>query len=139
VAPIDGHWFPRHAQNEMDHTRFDNPAVKHQVDNGPNPETALFLAASAFGLAMLSLLAVLALADFVGPAHILPFFAFPLVLFIASAPLLRRWMKGEADEAAVREVPHRSSKRPPSKLRPTPTDGVDTRRQALKPTSAVRR
>jgi hypothetical protein len=139
VAPIDGHWFPGHAQNEMEHTWFDNPTAKHQVDNGPNPETALFLAASAFGLAMLSLLAVLALADIVGPAHILPFFAFPLVLFIASAPFLRRWMKGEADEAAVREVAHRSSKRPPSKLRPTPTDGVDARRQALKPTAAVRR
>jgi hypothetical protein len=124
----------------MEHTRFLTTRPRStKVDNGPNPETALFLAASAFGLAMLSLLAVLALADIVGPAHILPFFAFPLVLFIASAPLLRRWMKGEADEAAVREVAHRSSKRPPSKLRLTPTDDVHARRQAPKCTAATRR
>jgi hypothetical protein len=113
LPPIDGHWFPRHAQNEMEHTRFLTTRPRStRVDNGPNPETALFLAASAFGLAMLSLHAVLALGHFVGPAHILRFLAFPLVLFIASAPLLRSWMKGEADEAAVRGVAHRSSKRP---------------------------
>ena len=138
MAPIDGHWFPRHAQNEMDDIRFDNPGVKHQVDNGPNPETALFLAASAFGLAMLSLLAVLALADIVRLAHILPFFAFPLVLFIASAPLLRRWMKGEAEEATVREVAHRSRQRLPN-LAPALTNGPDVRRQALKSQVEARR
>jgi hypothetical protein len=123
----------------MTNTRSDNLGARRGVRKAPNPETSFFLAASAFGLAMLPLLAVLALADIVELAHILPFFALPLVSFIASAPLLRRWVKGEAEEAAVKEVAHRSSKRPPPKLVPTATGGLDARRRALKPTAATRR
>jgi hypothetical protein len=81
----------------MKNTRIDNLGARRSVGEAPNPETALFLAATAFGLAMISLLAVVAFADIVELAHILPFFALPLVLFIASAPLIRRWVKGEAD------------------------------------------
>jgi hypothetical protein len=81
----------------MKNTRIDNLGPGRSVGGAPNPETALFLAGAAFGFAMISLLAVLAFADIVELAHILPFFALPLVLFIASAPLIRRWVKGEAD------------------------------------------
>jgi hypothetical protein len=81
----------------MKNTRIDNLGARRSVREAPNPETALFLAATAFGLAMISLLAVVAFADIVELAHIMPFFALPLVLFIASAPLIRRWVKGEAD------------------------------------------
>jgi hypothetical protein len=84
----------------MTNTRFDNPSRRRSVHKAPHQETALFFAALTFGLAMLSLLAVLLLADIVALAHILPFFALPLVLFISSAPLLRSWVKGEADAAA---------------------------------------
>lgn len=80
----------------MKHTRIDNLGARRSVGEAPNPETALFLAATAFGLAMISLLAVVAFAHIVELAHILPFFALPLVLFVASAPLIRRWVKGEA-------------------------------------------
>jgi hypothetical protein len=123
----------------MKNARIHNLGARRSIGEGPNPETALFLAASAFGLAMISLLAVLALADIVELAHILPFFSLPLVLFIASAPLLRRWVKGEAEEAATREAALRSSKRPSPELAPTATDGLDARRLPLKPTSAIRR
>jgi hypothetical protein len=78
---------------------------------------------------MLSLLAVLALADIVGPAHILPFFAFPLVLFIASASLIRRWVKAEADGGSHQGQPpiaHRSDRlrswRPPRQMDSTRGD-----------------
>jgi hypothetical protein len=108
----------------MRNTRFDNLRARRSVDKAPNQETALFLAASSFGLAMLSLLAVLALGDIVDVAQILPFFALPLVLFIATAPLLRRWMKGEAEQAAIRGAAGLSSKRRPPKLKRTATDGI---------------
>jgi hypothetical protein len=123
----------------MTNTRSDNLGARRAVRKAPNPETSFFLAASAFGLAMLSLLAVLALADIVELAQILPFFALPLVLFSASAPLLRRWVKGEADEAAIKEVAHRFSMRPSPKLAPTAAGGLDARRHVLKPTVATRR
>jgi hypothetical protein len=108
----------------MRNTRFDNLGARRSVDKAPNQETALFLAASSFGLAMLSLLAVLALGDIVDVAQILPFFAVPLVLLIATAPLLRRWMKGEAEQAAIRGAADLSSKRRPPKLKRTATDGI---------------
>jgi hypothetical protein len=123
----------------MTNTQSDNLGASRTVRKAPKPETSFFLAASAFGLAMLSLLAVLALADIVELARILPFFALPLVLFIASAPFLRRWVKGEAEEAAVKEVAHRTSKRLRPKLAPTATGGLAARRHALKPTAATRR
>ena len=123
----------------MRNTRFDNLSSTRSVRKAPEPETWFFLAALAFGLAMLSLLAVLILADIVALAHILPFFALPLVLFIASAPLVRRWVKGEAEKAAIEEVAHRASRRRPTRLTRASTDGVHARRQVPKCTAATRR
>ncbi len=127
---------PAASSNEMRNTPFDLSS-RRSVRKAPKPETWFFLAASAFGLAMLSLLAVLILADIVALARILPFFALPLVLFTASAPLVRRWGKGEAEEAAIEEVAHRAS-RPPPTLRRASTDGVHATRQAPKSTAATR-
>jgi hypothetical protein len=100
---------PGASWTEMTNTRFDIPGSRRSVRKAPHQETALFLAALSFGLAMLSLLAVLLLADVVALAHILPFFALPLVLFISSAPLLRRWGKGETEAAAIEELARRAS------------------------------
>jgi hypothetical protein len=123
----------------MRNTRFDNLRSRRSVRKAPNLETSLFLAALAFGLAMLSLLAVLLLAGIVALSHILPFFALPLVLFIATAPLLRRWVMREAEVAAIEEVAHRASRPPPPMLRRAATVEFDARRQELKPTAATRR
>jgi hypothetical protein len=84
----------------MRNARFDNLEAGSPVGKAPPQETALFVAALTFGLGMLSLLAVLLLADIVALARILPFFALPLGLFISSAWLLRSWANGEADAAA---------------------------------------
>jgi hypothetical protein len=105
----------------------------------PHQETALFLAALTFGLAMLSLLAVLALAGVVELTHLLPFYAVPLLLFIVSAALVRRWGKGEAEEAAIEDVAHRASRRRPPTLRRAATVAFDARRQAPKYGAATRR
>jgi hypothetical protein len=123
----------------MRNTRSDNLKAGPSVGKAPHQETALFLVALTFGLAMLSLLAVLLLADIVELSHILPFFGLPLVLFIAAALLLRRWGKGEAEVAAIEEVAHRASRPPPPTLRRASTDGVDAMRQAPKSTVAIRR
>ena len=120
-------------------TRFDNLKAGGSVGKAPHQEMALFLAALTFGLAMLSLLAVLLLADIVALSHILPFFALPLVLFIATAPLFRRWVKREAEEAAIAEVAHRALQPPPPSVRRASTDEFDTTCQALKSTAATRR
>ena len=90
-------------------TRFDNLEAGSPGGRAPHKEAALFFAALTFGLAMLSLLAVLLFADIVPLTRILPFFALPLVLFIASAPLLRLWGKGEAEAAAIEEIAQRAS------------------------------
>jgi hypothetical protein len=123
----------------MRNTRFDNLKAGPSVGKAPHQETALFLAALTFGLAMLSLLAVLALAGVVELTHLLPFYAVPLFLFIASALLLRRWGKGEAAVAAIEEVAHRAARPLPPTLRRASTDEFDARRQELKPTAATRR
>jgi fatty acid desaturase len=123
----------------MRNTRFDNLKARPSVGKAPHQEAALFLAALAFGLAMLSLLAVLALAGVVELTHLLPFYAVPLLLFIVSAPLLRHWGKGEAEVAAVEEAAHRASRPRPPTLRRASTDGVDATRQAPKSTAATRR
>jgi hypothetical protein len=122
----------------MRNTRFDNLKAGRSVGKAPHQETALFLAALTFGLAMLSLLAVLALASVVELTHLLPFYAVPLLLFIASAPLLRRWGKGEAEVAAVEEVAHRASRPPPPTLRRAATVEFDATRQTPKSTPATR-
>jgi Zn-dependent protease with chaperone function len=116
----------------MRNTRFDNLEAGPSVGKAPHQETALFLAALTFGLAMLSLLAVLALAGVVELTHLLTFYAVPLLLFIVSAPLVRRWGKGEAEEAAIEEAAHRASPPPPPTLRRASTAGVNARRQAPK-------
>jgi hypothetical protein len=123
----------------MRNARFDNLGSRRSIRKAPNLETSLFLAALAFGLAMLSLLAVLVLADIVALSHILPFFALPLVLFIATAPLFRRWVKREVEEAAIAEVAHRALQPPPPSLRRASTDGVDATRQPPKSTAGTRR
>jgi hypothetical protein len=123
----------------MRNTRFDNLRSRRSVRKAPNLETSLFLAALAFGLAMLSLLAVLLLAGIVALSQILPFFALPLVLFIATAPLLRRWVMREAEEAAIAEVAHRAIQPPPPSLRRASTGEFNATRQALKSTAATRR
>jgi hypothetical protein len=123
----------------MRNTRFDNLKAGSSAGKAAHQETVLFLAALTFGLAMLSLLAVLALAGVVELTNLLPFYAVPLLLFIVSAPLVRHWVKGEAEEAAIEQVAHRTSRRRPPELRRASTDGVDARRQELKPTAATRR
>ena len=123
----------------MRNTRFDNLRSRRSVRKAPNLEASLSLAALAFGLAMLSLLAVLLLADIVAFSRILPFFALPLVLFIATAPLFRRWVKREAEEAAIAEVAHRALQPPPPSLRRASTDEFDRTRHTLKSTAATRR
>jgi hypothetical protein len=122
----------------MRNTPPDNLKAGRSVGKEPHSETALFLAALTFGLAMLSLLAVLALAGVVELTHLLPFYAVPLLLFIVSALLVRRWVKSEAEEAAIEEVAHRASRRRRPTLRRTPTDGVPARRQAPKSTAGTR-
>jgi hypothetical protein len=131
--------FAEASSKEMRNTRFDNLRSSRPVRKAPNLETSLSLAALAFGLAMLSLLAVLLLADTVALSHILPFFALPLVLFIATAPLFRRWVKREAEETAIAEVAHRALQPPPPSLRCASTDEFDTPRHTLKSTAATRR
>jgi hypothetical protein len=79
----------------MTKTAFDNDAARGGSGDAVTPGSPLFLATLAFGLAMLALLGVLALADVVGIARILPFLALPPALFIASAVLLWRWMSAE--------------------------------------------
>ena len=128
---------PRAFSNEMTKTRFGNLGARRNVGKAPNPETAFFLATLAIGLALLSILAVLALAAFVELAHILPFFPLSLVLLVASALFLRRWVAGEVEEGAVREVAHRLSERRPPKPARGPTDGLDRKREMFK--SAVAR
>jgi hypothetical protein len=80
----------------MTKRRVDNEAVRGGSRNPVTSDSLLFLATLAFGFAMLALLGVLALADVVGVARILPFLALPPALFIASAVLLWRWMSAEA-------------------------------------------
>jgi glycerol-3-phosphate acyltransferase PlsY len=78
----------------MTKTAFDSDAARGGSAEAVTLDSLLFLATSAFGLAMLALLGVLALADVVGVASILPFLALPPVLFIASGVLLWRWTSG---------------------------------------------
>ena len=122
----------------MRSTPPDKLKVGRSVGKAPDQEIALFLAALTFGLAMLSLLAVLALAGVVELTHLLPFYAVPVLLFIASAALLWRWGEGEAEVAAIEEVAHRASRPPPPTLRRAVTVEVEATRQAPKPTAATR-
>ncbi len=82
----------------MTRRRFHNLEAVRTAGEAPNAETAFFLAAFTFGLAMLSLFAVVAIAGFVEILDILPFFALPLVLFAASALVVRRWLIAEGEK-----------------------------------------
>jgi hypothetical protein len=96
-----------------------------------------FLAAFTFGVALLSLLAVLAIAGFVEVLDIVPFFALPLVLFTASLLFVRRWLAAEDERTGVREVVHRS----PRRQRPKPVRlerRRPARRHSLKSAAARR-
>jgi hypothetical protein len=56
---------------------------------------------------MLTLFAVLTLADVMGLAYMLPFFALPPGLLVVSAFFLWRWAIGEAEASTAQEVAHR--------------------------------
>jgi hypothetical protein len=73
-------------------------------------DRAFSLAASALGLAILALLAVLLLGDVVGLARLLPFFALAAALFLAAAVLVWRWATGEAEVEALQAEADRALK-----------------------------
>jgi predicted branched-subunit amino acid permease len=77
----------------------------------PTSDRAFFLAALALGLAMLALFAVLLLADVVGLARLLPFFALAAVLFLAAAVLVWRWATSEGEVEALQAEADRAVKR----------------------------
>jgi hypothetical protein len=79
----------------------------------PDPDMALFVTALAFGLAMLSLFAVVAFANVMALGDVAPFFALPVLLFVSSGVFFMNWLHGEAHEGAVEEAANRSSIRPP--------------------------
>ena len=95
----------------MTKPRFDTRKARRPLGSEPTSDSAFFVAALAVGFSMLTLFAVLLLADVVGLARILPFFALPAVLFAVSAVLAWRWATGEAEAAAVRDVVDRASRR----------------------------
>jgi hypothetical protein len=88
-------------------TPFDQGDARGRVGQEPTSDNPFALAVSALALAMLTLFTVLILADVVGLIHILPLFALPLGLLVASAFLLWRWATGEAEASAAEEVVHR--------------------------------
>jgi hypothetical protein len=101
-------------------------------------DMALFVTALAFGLAMLSLFAVLAFANVVPLGDVAPFVAVPVLLFVASGVFFMNWLEGEAHEAAVEEAAHRSSMRPRTRDRALP-ELAKPRRQMPKSLTGARR
>jgi hypothetical protein len=89
----------------MTKTRFNgaNPG-RHTLDEEPTSDTGFLLGISTFGLGMLALLAVLAVAGELGLGGVLPFFVVPSVLLVGSALVLWRWAAAEAQAAALREA-----------------------------------
>jgi hypothetical protein len=98
---------------------------------------ALFVAALASGLAMLSLFAVLAFANLMPLGEVAPFVAVPVLLFVTSGVFFLNWSEGEAHEAAVEEASHRSSMRPPARGHAVPE--LAQRRQMRKSPVGARR
>jgi hypothetical protein len=92
-------------------TTFHSRDARGRANQGLTSERAFVLAASALALSMLTLFAVLTLADVVGLTRMLPFFALPPALLVASAFLLSRWATGEAEASAAQEVAHRNHER----------------------------
>ena len=109
-----------------------------RTGKAPDPDMALFVTALAFGLAMLSLFAVLAFANVVPLGNVAPFIAVPVLLFVASGVFFMNWLNGEAHEAAVEEAAHRSSMRTPTRDRAVP-ELAQPRRQMRKSLTAARR
>ena len=83
----------------MTKTTLDKEAVRGGVGNAAAADSFLFFATLAFGLAMLTLLGVLAHVDVVGVARILPFLVLPPALFIASGVLLWQWMSAPREKS----------------------------------------
>ena len=77
------------------------------VHQEPTSDSAFALATSALALTMLTLFAVLILADVLGLTQMLPFFVLPPALLAASGFFLWRWATGEAEASAAREIVHR--------------------------------
>ena len=88
-------------------TPFDSRDRRGLGEQEHTSDNAFALAASTLAFAMLTLFAVLVLADVVGLTHILPFVALPPALLIASAFFLWRWATGEAEASAAQEIVHR--------------------------------
>jgi hypothetical protein len=89
----------------MTKTRFDGANLgRHTLDEEPTSDTGFLLGISTFGLGMLALLAVLAVAGELGLGGVLPFFVVPSVLLVGSALVLWRWAAAEAQAAALREA-----------------------------------
>jgi hypothetical protein len=89
--------------------QFQRPNLRRRVATEPTSDSAFLLAALVLGFAMLTLFALLALADPIGLAGVLPFVAIPAVLFAASAVLAWRWATGESETAVAREIADRES------------------------------
>jgi hypothetical protein len=135
---MDGDCPRRHPHNEMKGALVDNRGARASTGKTPDSDMALSVTAIAFGLAMLSLFAVLAFANVVALGDVAPFFALPVLLFTVSGLLFLHWMQGEAHEAAVQEAAHRSSMRPVARGRVVPAR-VEPRRQVRKSPEAARR
>lgn len=101
---MDGECARRHLHNEMENNRLESRGARGSRDKTPDSDMALFVAALAFGLAMLSLFAVLAFANVKALGDVAPFFAVPVLLFITSSVLFLKWGEGEVDEAAHEEA-----------------------------------
>jgi hypothetical protein len=91
----------------MKATRLDRHGARW-TGKATDPELALFVTALAFGLAMLSLFAVLAFANVVPLGDVAPFFAMPVLLFVTSG-FFMNWLAGEAHEAAISSLLSRAS------------------------------
>ena len=121
----------------MKATRLDRHSAK-RTGKASDPDMALFVTALAFGLAMLSLFAVVAFANVMALGDVAPFFAVPVLLFVTSGVFFINWSEGEAHEAAVEEAAHRSSMRPPTRDRALP-ELAKPRRQMRKSLTGARR
>jgi hypothetical protein len=135
---MDGDCPRRHPRSEMQATRLDNRGAGSSTGKAPDSDIALFVTAMAFGLAMLSLFAVLAFANVKALGDVAPFFAVPVLLFIISGVLFWNWVEDEVEEAAVQETAHCSSMRPATRGR-TVLARVEPRRQVRKSGAAARR
>jgi hypothetical protein len=101
---MDGDCARRHLHNEMEDNRLERRGARGSTSKTPDSDMALFVTAMAFGLAMLSLFAVLAFANVKALGDVGPFFAVPVLLFITSDVLFLNWVEGEVDEAADQEA-----------------------------------